>query len=179
MRGGISPADRHAAALRAPARLRCDPADSASLVALSQFDGHRRLAGSLLASGAIAAAIVGFAARQTLANLVAGIMLADHPAAPRRRLGHVRGPLRRRRGRAAELHGPAHAVRAADRDPERAARRAGSCATTRSSRRGRARRLDLAAAPAADVPRALDVAAASDGRDRRDRRRERARGHRG
>jgi small-conductance mechanosensitive channel len=45
-------------------------------VALSQFAGINRLAASLLASGAIAAAIVGFAARQTLANLVAGIMLA-------------------------------------------------------------------------------------------------------
>jgi small-conductance mechanosensitive channel len=45
-------------------------------VALAQFDGINRLAASLLASGAIAAAILGFAARQTLANLVAGIMLA-------------------------------------------------------------------------------------------------------
>ena len=34
------------------------------------------LAGSLLTSGAIGAAVVGFAARQTLANVVAGIMLA-------------------------------------------------------------------------------------------------------
>jgi small-conductance mechanosensitive channel len=45
-------------------------------VALSQFTGVNRLAASLLASGAIAAAIIGFAARQTLANFVAGIMLA-------------------------------------------------------------------------------------------------------
>jgi small-conductance mechanosensitive channel len=45
-------------------------------VALSQFTGVNRLAGSLLASGAIAAAVLGFAARQTLANLVAGVMLA-------------------------------------------------------------------------------------------------------
>jgi small-conductance mechanosensitive channel len=45
-------------------------------VALAQFDGISRLAASLLASGAIAAAILGFAARQTLANFVAGIMLA-------------------------------------------------------------------------------------------------------
>ena len=45
-------------------------------VALSQFGGINRLAASLLASGAIAAAILGFAARQTLANFVAGIMLA-------------------------------------------------------------------------------------------------------
>jgi small-conductance mechanosensitive channel len=46
------------------------------VVALSQFDGINKLAASLLASGAIAAAILGFAARQTLANFVAGIMLA-------------------------------------------------------------------------------------------------------
>ena len=45
-------------------------------VALAQFDGINRLAASLLASGAIAAAILGFAARQTLANFVAGIMIA-------------------------------------------------------------------------------------------------------
>ena len=44
--------------------------------ALSQFAGLGRVAGSVLASGALVAAIVGFAARQTLANLVAGIMLA-------------------------------------------------------------------------------------------------------
>ena len=49
---------------------------SAIAVALSQFAGINRVAASLLASGAIAAAIIGFAARQTLANLVAGIMLA-------------------------------------------------------------------------------------------------------
>ena len=45
-------------------------------VALSQFTGLSKLAKSVLASGAIAAAIIGFAARQTLANVVAGIMLA-------------------------------------------------------------------------------------------------------
>jgi small-conductance mechanosensitive channel len=45
-------------------------------VALAQFDGINKLAASLLASGAIAAAILGFAARQTLANFVAGVMLA-------------------------------------------------------------------------------------------------------
>ena len=45
-------------------------------VALSQFTGLSRLAASLLASGALAAAVVGFAARQTLANLIAGMMLA-------------------------------------------------------------------------------------------------------
>ena len=45
-------------------------------VALSQFTGLSKLATSVLASGAIAAAIIGFAARPTLANVVAGIMLA-------------------------------------------------------------------------------------------------------
>ena len=46
-----------------------------TLAALSQFEGLGRVAGSVLASGALVAAIVGFAARQTLANLVAVIML--------------------------------------------------------------------------------------------------------
>jgi small-conductance mechanosensitive channel len=45
------------------------------LFALSQFEGLNKLAAGLLASGAIVAAIVGFAARQTLANLIAGVML--------------------------------------------------------------------------------------------------------
>jgi small-conductance mechanosensitive channel len=45
-------------------------------VALSGFSGISHLAHSLLASGVIAAAVVGFAARQVLANFVAGIMLA-------------------------------------------------------------------------------------------------------
>jgi small-conductance mechanosensitive channel len=45
-------------------------------LACAQFPGINKVAASLLASGAIAAAVLGFAARQTLANLVAGIMLA-------------------------------------------------------------------------------------------------------
>jgi small-conductance mechanosensitive channel len=45
-------------------------------IALSGFTGISQLATSLLASGAIAAAIIGFAARQTLANFIAGLMLA-------------------------------------------------------------------------------------------------------
>lgn len=45
-------------------------------IALSGFDGISNLARGLLASGAIAAAVIGFAARQVLANFVAGIMLA-------------------------------------------------------------------------------------------------------
>jgi small-conductance mechanosensitive channel len=45
-------------------------------LALSQFPGVNRIAASVLASGVVAAAIIGFAARQTLANFVAGVMLA-------------------------------------------------------------------------------------------------------
>jgi small-conductance mechanosensitive channel len=45
-------------------------------IALSQFRGVDQIATSLLASGVVAAAIIGFAARQTLANFVAGVMLA-------------------------------------------------------------------------------------------------------
>ena len=46
------------------------------VVALSQFRGVDQIAASLLASGVVAAAVIGFAARQTLANFVAGVMLA-------------------------------------------------------------------------------------------------------
>jgi small-conductance mechanosensitive channel len=45
-------------------------------IALSSFDGVRVIGRTLLTSGAIAAAILGFAARQTLANVVAGLMIA-------------------------------------------------------------------------------------------------------
>lgn len=45
-------------------------------IALAQFEGVNKIAASLLASGVVAAAIIGFAARQTLANVVAGVMLA-------------------------------------------------------------------------------------------------------
>jgi small conductance mechanosensitive channel len=45
-------------------------------VALSQFDSLDRVGRTILASSAITVAIVGFAARQTLANAVAGILLA-------------------------------------------------------------------------------------------------------
>jgi small-conductance mechanosensitive channel len=45
-------------------------------IALSQFRGVDKIAASLVASGVVAAAIIGFAARQTLANFVAGVMLA-------------------------------------------------------------------------------------------------------
>jgi small conductance mechanosensitive channel len=45
-------------------------------IALSQFHSLDRVGRTILASSAITAAVVGFAARQTLANAVAGIMLA-------------------------------------------------------------------------------------------------------
>lgn len=45
------------------------------MIALSQVDGLGNLAAGVLASGALFAAVVGFAARQTLANLIAGVML--------------------------------------------------------------------------------------------------------
>jgi small-conductance mechanosensitive channel len=45
-------------------------------LALSQFTGVNRIAASVLASGAIVAAIIGFAAQRTLGNFVAGVMLA-------------------------------------------------------------------------------------------------------
>jgi small conductance mechanosensitive channel len=47
-----------------------------AFIALSQFDTLDRIATSVLASGALAAAVLGFAARQTLANVVAGVLLA-------------------------------------------------------------------------------------------------------
>jgi len=45
-------------------------------IALSKFEAVRDVGRALLASGAIAAAVIGFAARQTLANVIAGMMLA-------------------------------------------------------------------------------------------------------
>jgi small-conductance mechanosensitive channel len=45
-------------------------------LALSQFEAVKRVATGILASSAVLGLVVGFAARQTLANLVAGILLA-------------------------------------------------------------------------------------------------------
>lgn len=45
-------------------------------LALSELTEVGRIADKILASGAIVAAVVGFAARQTLGNIVAGVMLA-------------------------------------------------------------------------------------------------------
>ncbi len=44
--------------------------------ALLQFDSFDKLAGALLASGAVVGAITGLAARQSLANVIAGVTLA-------------------------------------------------------------------------------------------------------
>ena len=46
------------------------------LLALSQFDQITRVATGILASSAVLGIVVGFAARQTLANAIAGILLA-------------------------------------------------------------------------------------------------------
>ncbi|HEX6745338.1 MAG TPA: hypothetical protein VF087_14020, partial [Solirubrobacteraceae bacterium] len=45
-------------------------------LALAQFTSLDRLAATVLASSAIAAAVVGFASRQVLANAIAGMVLA-------------------------------------------------------------------------------------------------------
>lgn len=46
------------------------------LLALSQFEGITRVATGILASSAVLGIVVGFAARQTLANAIAGVLLA-------------------------------------------------------------------------------------------------------
>jgi small-conductance mechanosensitive channel len=46
------------------------------MIALSQFTALDRFAASILASSAIAAAVIGFAAQQTLGNVIAGVQLA-------------------------------------------------------------------------------------------------------
>lgn len=46
------------------------------MIALSQFTALDRFAASILASSAIAAAVIGFAAQQTIGNVIAGVMLA-------------------------------------------------------------------------------------------------------
>jgi small-conductance mechanosensitive channel len=45
-------------------------------IAIAQFTELRRLATGILASTAVLAAIVGFAAQHTLANMVAGVQIA-------------------------------------------------------------------------------------------------------
>jgi len=45
-------------------------------IALSQFTELKHLAGGILASTAVLAAIIGFAAQHTIANMVAGVQLA-------------------------------------------------------------------------------------------------------
>jgi small-conductance mechanosensitive channel len=47
-----------------------------AMLALSQFEDVKRVATGLLASSAVLGLVVGFAARQTLANAIAGVLLA-------------------------------------------------------------------------------------------------------
>jgi small-conductance mechanosensitive channel len=47
-----------------------------AMLALSQFEGVKRVATGLLASSAVLGLVIGFAARQTLANGIAGVLLA-------------------------------------------------------------------------------------------------------
>jgi small-conductance mechanosensitive channel len=47
-----------------------------AMLALSQFEGVKQVATGILASSAVLGLVVGFAARQTLANAIAGILLA-------------------------------------------------------------------------------------------------------
>ena len=124
-------------------------------IALSQFSGVDQIAASLLASGVVAAAIIGFAARQTLANFVAGVMLA------------ITQPLRVGDWVTFEDHyGVVEdvrlnytilrtAVRPADRDPQRAAGR--RRAPERDAGGRHASALDVAVwiPPAADAARAV------------------------
>ena len=81
-------------------------------LALSQFTQFKRLATGILASSAVLGLVLGFAARQTLANMVAGILLAitqpirigdtvtfedsDRPGRRPDALLHVHRPRRRR-----------------------------------------------------------------------------------
>jgi hypothetical protein len=99
-------------------------------LALMQFTVVKRTAAGVLASSAVIGLVVGFAARQTLANLVAGILLAitqpirtarggrgdNRPASRRRSLAGAGSAQRGRRGR-----GRVH------RQGWLSARRAGTC----------------------------------------------------
>ena len=59
--------------------------------AAAQIPAVSRLATGILASSAVLGLVVGFAARQTLANGIAGHPARDHPADPDRRPGDLRG----------------------------------------------------------------------------------------
>ena len=91
-------------------------------LALSRFANFERLAAGILASSAVLTLVIGLAARQVFANPMAGLMLADHPADPHRRLGDDRR--RHRPGRRPHplLHVHRHRRRPADGRPQRARR---------------------------------------------------------
>ena len=67
---------QHAAANPAPSVTTVSIIVVGVAIALTQFAAVNRAAAALLASGAIAAAVIGFAARSTLANAIAGILIA-------------------------------------------------------------------------------------------------------
>ena len=100
-------------------------------IALSGFTGINHLARSLLASGAIAAAIDRLRGPPGARQLRRRDHARGHPADPRRRLGDLRGQLRRRRGRPAQLHDPAHRRRRSGSSSRTRGSPAGSSRTTR------------------------------------------------
>ena len=81
-------------------------------LALSSFESVRRVATAVLASSAVLGLIVGFAARQTIANAVAGDLARHHPADPHRRPRDLRGGDGGRRGHPPDLHLHARPTRA-------------------------------------------------------------------
>ena len=134
-------------------------------IALSEFTGIYNSPRSLLASGAIAAAIIGFAARQMLANFVAGIMLA------------ITQPIRV--GDWVTFEGNYGVVedvrlnytilrtadRAADRDPEREAGRRDPARTTRWWSTSSRSTSSVWLPPEADVERAIAALREETGQD--------------
>ena len=100
-------------------------------LALSQFTKFERLATGILASSAVLGLVIGFAARQTLANMVAGILLAiTQPI----RIGDtvtIEDEHRPGRRPHALLHLHRHRRRAADGGPEREGRHRHPSSTTR------------------------------------------------
>ena len=103
-------------------------------LAVAQFTELDRLASTVLASSAIAAAVIGFAARQVLANAIAGFVLAITQPLRIGDLVTFEDETGTVEDVSADLHVAAHRQRRADDHPERAPGRRASCATTRSAR---------------------------------------------
>ncbi len=138
-------------------------------LALSNFAKIQRLATGILASSAVLGLVIGFAARQTIANMVAGHHDRDHAADPDRRHGDDRGRDRPGRRPHALLHLPRPRRRAPCRGPEREGRRPGSCSITRPAIARRRPPSRSGCRPAADLEQARRRAEAG-GRRRGDRR---------